>query len=213
MPQFKIVAFTPNAEKLIEEACRCCYQSYSKVTKDSHSALIRSVIRRGHLSVLEHASITVKITGSRVLTHELVRHRLASYSQESQRYVAYGDRHGVKKTKNYSAAIPQTIRGSKYEEKYLKLIDDCFNLYCEMLEEIPAEDARYILPNATESEIYFTVNLRELRHMFELRCSERAALEIRQVFVGLLVLCKEIFPNVFFDFVINHETYSARIER
>lgn len=219
----KIISHTDNAEKLIEEACRVCYNSYDRMNKNSHEELIKKVIAKGHLSVLEHASITFMIVGSRAMTHELVRHRLASFSQESQRYVRYSDVEDKKKNKEFGWVVPPTIAIKGIEEEtqdddarsVLTLYQDAIKraevIYRQLLERgIPAEDARYVLPNATTTTIYMTVNLRELRHIFEVRCNPRAHWEIRENFVTLLRRCKSLFPNVFYDFVL--EEHSAYLD-
>lgn len=205
MEKIKVITFTPNAEKVIEEACRCCYQSFCRASETSHEELIKKVIAKGHFSVLEHASLTVALEGSRVMTHELVRHRLMSPSQESQRYVIYADKGDRKKTKDFKVMIPDSIRKNKdLYDRFTNCVNECYNLYQDMLDAgVPPEDARYILPNATVSQIYITANLREWRHIFEVRCNKRAHWEIRMFMMKVLKFCKENFPNVFYDFELS----------
>jgi thymidylate synthase (FAD) len=159
------------------------------------------VIKKGHHSVLEHALATFRIKGgSRVFTHELVRHRLMSPSQESQRYVEYG------KTKQFEYVVPPTIKNTKFEDRFKKLAEETFSLYQEMVKaDIPKEDSRYILPNATTSEIVISANFRELRHIFEVRCVERAHWEIRKICLEMLRIMKKQAPIVFWDFEIEEE--------
>jgi len=195
--KIEILESTPDPQKLIERAARTCYKSEGKITEDSHKNFIRKLITAGHLSVLEHASVTFRLEGvSRALTHQLVRHRLCSFSQQSQRYVGED---------NFNYIIPEKIRADrealcKYEECMAKIKET----YIELTEKgVPKEDARYVLPNSCLTEIVFTGNFRELRHMLELRGSLKAQWEIREVFIEILRQMKEIAPDCFFDFKID----------
>jgi thymidylate synthase (FAD) len=204
--QVELMAITPNAEDVIEKACRTCYLSFHRYNPPSSTQeLIKKVIRKGHHSVLEHAVATFRIKGgSRVFTHELVRHRVMSPSQESQRYVEYG------KTKQFEYVIPPSINETKFKEKFENLANDCKKIYEEMVKaDIPKEDARYILPNATTSEIVITANFRELRHIFEVRCVERAHWEIRKICLEILRIMKKQAPIVFWDFEIDEKKQVA----
>jgi thymidylate synthase (FAD) len=205
---------TPNAEDLIERACRTCYLSFNRYDPPkSTEELIKKVIQKRHHSVLEHASATFRIKGgSRVFTHELVRHRLMSPSQESQRYVCYADKPGRKKTRDFDFITPPSFVSENYDfvDKYNKQVEQCYQLYEEMLDAgIPPEDARYILPNATTSEIVITSNFRELRHFFWVRTNERAHWEIRQIAIEMLKIMKKEAPIVFRDFVIDEKNMTA----
>ncbi len=200
--EVELMAITPNAEDIIEKACRTCYLSFHRYRPPSSTEeLIKKVIRKGHHSVLEHAVATFRIKGgSRVFTHELVRHRLMSPSQESQRYVEYG------KTKPFEFVVPPTIRNTKFEDKLKGLAHEAYFLYQQMVnKDIPKEDARYILPNATTSEIVISANFRELRHIFEVRCVERAHWEIREACLEMLKIMKQQAPIVFWDFQIDEK--------
>jgi len=198
----ELMAITPNAEDLIERACRTCYLSFHRYKPPSSTEeLIKKVIQKGHHSVLEHATATFRIKGgSRVFTHELVRHRLMSPSQESQRYVEYG------KTKEFEFVVPPNIQSTQFVGKFQQLAGLAFDLYQEMVKaDVPKEDARYILPNATTSEIVISANFRELRHIFEIRCVERAHWEIREICLEMLRIMKKQAPIVFWDFEIDEE--------
>lgn len=198
----ELISITPNAEDVIERACRTCYLSFHRYNPPSSTVeLIKKVIQKGHHSVLEHALATFRIKGgSRVFTHELVRHRLMSPSQESQRYVEYG------KTKPFEFVTPPNIRKTKFESRFKELSNQAFEFYQEMVKaEIPKEDARYILPNATTSEIVISANFRELRHIFEVRCMERAHWEIREICLQMLRIMKKQAPIVFWDFQIDEK--------
>ncbi len=204
--QVELMSITPDAEDVIEKACRTCYLSFHRYDPPkSTEELIKKVIRKGHHSVLEHATATFRIKGgSRVFTHEMVRHRLMSPSQESQRYVEYG------KTKEYEFVIPPTIKNTKFEDRFNKLAQETYSLYQEMVKaDIPKEDSRYILPNATTSEIVISANFRELRHIFEVRCAERAHWEIREICLEMLKIMKKQAPIVFWDFEIDEKSKTA----
>ncbi len=198
----ELMAITPNAEDVIERACRTCYLSFHRYNPPfSAEELIKKVIRKGHHSVLEHGVATFRIKGgSRVFTHEMVRHRLMSPSQESQRYVEYG------RTKPFEFVIPPTIENTEFENKFKELAHQAFELYQKMVKaDIPKEDSRYILPNATTSEIVISANFRELRHIFEVRCTERAHWEIREICLQMLKIMKKQAPIVFWDFEIDEK--------
>ncbi len=205
-PTVTLLAITPSAEKLIEEAGRTCYLSLDRVAEGSEKNFIRGCIRNGHHSILEHAAASFRITGaSRSFTHQLVRHRIASYSQQSQRYV---DEAG------FDYVIPPSILADpraaeeyrafmkKAEETYLKLRDM----------DIRKEDARFVLPNALESEIVFSANFRELRNVFHLRLDKSAQWEIRRVCMQMLVILQKEAPSVFGDFVIDGDGTTAHSE-
>jgi thymidylate synthase (FAD) len=218
----ELMAITPDAEDVIERACRTCYLSFHRYDPPkSTEDLILKIIKKRHHSVLEHASATFRIRGgSRVFTHELVRHRLISPSQESQRYVCYADKPGRKKTKDYEVVVPDTIlqaelpgRVKKADDLYMEAIASCYELYEELLDAgVPPEDARYVLPNATVSEIVITANFRELRHFFCVRTNPRAHWEIRFIALEMLKIMKEKAPIVFGDFQIDEESRSATFE-
>ncbi len=201
-PEVTLMAITPNAEDVIERACRTCYLSFHRYDPPASTEdLIKKVIRKKHHSVLEHALATFRIKGgSRVFTHELVRHRLMSPSQESQRYVQYG------KTRDYDVVVPPTIKGSPYYERYLEMVAEAERFYGEMVAaDIPKEDARYVLPNGTTSEIVISANLREYRHIFTVRCHPRAHWEIRDICLQMLRILKREVPVVFWDYEIDEE--------
>ncbi len=202
VPEVILVAITPDGEDVIERACRTCYLSFHRYDPPaSTDVLIRKVICKGHHSVLEHASATFRIKGaSRVFTHEMVRHRLMSPSQESQRYVHYGSR------KPFEVVLPASVAEAGFAEKYLGMSGECYRLYQEMVDAgVPKEDARYILPGGITSEIVVTANFRELRHIFSIRCTDRAHGEIRKICLDMLRIMKKEAPIVFRDFEIDEE--------
>jgi thymidylate synthase (FAD) len=154
--------------------------------------VLSKIVGMGHHSVVEHAVFTFSAEGvSRALTHQLVRHRIASFSQQSQRYVSL---------KEPTYVIPETIKADPEALKeYTEMMDRIWETYRELSERVPAEDARYVLPNGCTTNITITMNARELLHFFSLRCCERAQWEIRGMADRMLGICKEISPVIFRD--------------
>lgn len=189
----EIVAYTPDAEKTIERAMRICHGGDMAPDGTTNKTFIQGVIKLGHESVIEHASATFKISGvSRSLTHQLVRHRLASYTQESQRYV---------KKLDFDYVTPDSISDKpelceKYDDLMIK-INELYKLFIDA--GIKREDARYMLPNACTTSIWVTMNFRELRSFFKLRCDSHAQAEIRNLAKEMLKLCYDRFPIIFED--------------
>lgn len=197
--QIELLAITPDAEKLIEDAGRTCYLSFDKKTAGSERRFIQGLVKAGHTSVLEHGYVTFRLKGvSRAFTHQLVRHRLCAFSQQSQRYV---------NEKKFTYITPAKIYNNSEAKKiYDKFLEESRNLYVKLQAlNISNEDARYILPNAVCSEIVFSTNFRELRHIFEVRGSKRAQWEIREACIEMLKIMKEKVPSVFADFVIDEK--------
>ncbi|NPA75431.1 MAG: FAD-dependent thymidylate synthase [Euryarchaeota archaeon] len=154
--------------------------------------LIELLKQLGHESVFEHASFTFRVEGiSRVASHQLVRHRLASYTQQSQRYV---------KLKNVRFIMPESIAQSEFEEEYRELMKKAAELYQRMLDGgIRKEDARFVFPQSIETKIVITMNARELRHFFKLRCDRAAQWEIRAMAIEMLKQVYEVAPILFED--------------
>ncbi len=199
----ELIAITPNAEVVIEKAGRTCYCSTPKAQPAGEKNLIHRIIKNGHHSVLEHASATFRITGvSRSFTHQLVRHRLCAFSQRSQRYV---------NEKSFAFVEPESIREKTEAHRlFEEFMADAKNAYCKLQElGIKNEDARFVLPNAVQSEIVLSANFRELRHIFCVRCDRHAQWEIREVALQMLRIMKKEAPSVFGDFVIDEETATA----
>lgn len=190
-----LIRYTQDADSLAALSAKVCYSSGSTHKIDSSREkqvkLLRRVIKSGHHSVLEHASFTYAIEGiSRVATHQLVRHRLASYSQQSQRYT---------KIKRDNFVIPPSIeQNGKAEREYKDFIDKSIELYNRLIEMgIKKEDARFIIPQGVSSNIVVTMNARELLHFFTLRCCVRAQWEIREAAIEMLRLAKGKAPVIF----------------
>ena len=180
--------------QFLERCGRVCYKSENKITNGSSEKFIRNIIKRGHESVLEHFSATFIIICDRGISHEIVRHRIASYSQESTRYCDYakGELTFVKpcfwneQSLSY-CAWKNTMQ--QIEDKYLILRDN----------KSKPEEARSILPNSLKTELVMTANLREWRHFFKLRTSENAHPQMRQIARMMLHVLEEKLPVVFED--------------
>lgn len=193
----KLVRHTPEPERTVAMSARLCYspigaaQLEEKISDEQAAKLVRKLVSMGHLSTLEHVTFTFAIEGvSRVLTHQLVRHRIASYSQQSQRYV---------KEHDFETIMPASIASKpEAKAKFDKLMAEIQAMYDEFIAlDIPAEDARYILPNATETKIVCTFNARSLLNFFSLRCCTRAQWEIRALANEMLRQCREVAPVIF----------------
>ncbi|MEN3053022.1 MAG: FAD-dependent thymidylate synthase [Candidatus Methanosuratincola petrocarbonis] len=192
-----LLSHTPDPERVAAAAARQCYskfsaaKAYSGLSQDDIRRLLRKIIASGHLSVLEHASFTFVIDGiSRACSHQLVRHRIASYSQQSQRYV---------KLDELEFIVPDSIaKDAEAQRIFSKGLEMCREAYRSLLAKgIPAEDVRYILPQASPTKIVVTMNARSLLNFFELRCCLSAQWEIRRVAEEMLTLVKGIAPTIF----------------
>ena len=189
----ELLFITPDSERLIELAGRVAYQSFHRLKEGSEKEFVRMIRRSGHHSVLEHAYATFRISGiSRACSHQLVRHRLCSFTQKSQRYVD---------EKDFSYVIPPSVEENEEAKKlFEEFMESARNTYVRLKElGIKNEDARYLLPNATETEIVLTANFRELRHIISLRKDKSAQWEIRKLAHEMLRLLKEHAPSVFED--------------
>jgi len=193
----ELINYTGEGELTAALAAKLCYSGADigdlrdKVSSEEQKNFIEKIVSIGHHSVLEHVSFTFGIEGvSRALTHQLVRHRVASYSQKSQRYVKHGE--------DFQYVVPESVKG--FEEKYHSLMQEIGEVYDEMVKAgVPAEDARYVLPNACETKIVVTMNARELIHFFNVRCCERAQWEIRYMSDEMLKLAYKVAPSIFQD--------------
>lgn len=190
----ELLALTPNAEEMIESAGRTAYLSFDKKALGTDKKFVEMILRRGHESVIEHAFMSIRITGvSRAMTHQLVRHRLCSYTQQSQRYV---------NEKNFNYIIPERIKNDALALKLFNETLDKIKFSYKTIQSlgIPNEDARFILPNACESQIVVTANLREWRHILELRGSPHAQWEIRKMAVEVYKILNRECPTIVLDF-------------
>jgi thymidylate synthase (FAD) len=217
----ELLSYTPNGEELVASAAKLCYSQsgiediLEKQSKDSVESFIEKLMSIGHESPIEHISYTFGVEGvSRSLTHQLVRHRIASYSQQSQRYV---------KLDQFEYIVPPSIeRNPEAKFKFIEAMaesqrkyDEIFEiLYSEnklsflnagssesdshrMAEKKSIEDARYVFPNACETKIVLTMNARSLLNFFRHRCCNRAQWEIRAMAIEMLKLVKGVAPTLF----------------
>lgn len=182
----------------IEECGRVCYKSEGKITEDSCYSFVRGIVRRGHEAVLEHATLTVRFVCDRGVSHEIVRHRMASYCQESTRYCNYiKDDFGSEITVIQPSYLAEETRAFASwrvaceiaERSYFTLLDwGC-----------TPQEARAVLPNSLKTEVIMTANIREWRHFFKLRTAKAAHPQMRELVIPLLLELKANIPIVFDD--------------
>jgi len=184
--------------KQIELAGRTAYKSEDKITEDSSKDFVGMILKRGHLSVIEHQSVTVRIICDRGVSHEIVRHRLAAYTQESTRYCNY-----AKGKFGNEITVIEPVFWDKDDEKYkvwrsaMKHSEICYNRLIEL--GATPQEARSVLPNSLKTEIVITMNLREWRHFFTMRTSQAAHPQMREIAVPLLSEFKRRIPIIFDD--------------
>ncbi|MGV3615301.1 MAG: FAD-dependent thymidylate synthase [Fimbriimonas sp.] len=192
-----LVSWTPDPETLCAAAARLCYRDISareilqSLTREEIDHLLDVTIRSGHHSVLEHVTFTFAIDGiSRVLSHQLVRHRTGiAFSQQSQRYAGVG---------NAGFVVPKTIEDSpEFGARFVSLMDTCFLLYREMeVSGIPKEDCRFALPQAAMTRLVMTCNLRQLIHMYRTDACLRSQWEIRQLMTSIKQAIRKVSPRL-----------------
>ena len=196
----RLLYHTPEPERAVAAAARLCYapvgaaELMDAMSEDAVRRVLKTIITSGHTSALEHASYTFAVDGvSRAMTHQLVRHRLASYNQQSQRYVTYAH--------EPTFIVPPSVEEQPdTAQAFAAAATAAFDAYRALIDVgVPAEDARYILPNAMETKIVITMNVRELLHFFELRCCKRAQWEIRELALAMLALAEPTAPYIFMD--------------
>ena len=198
-----VILFMQNGEdilKQIETAGRTCYKSEDKITADSAAGFVKRIIKSGHHSVIEHINVSVRFVCDRGISHEIVRHRLAAYSQESTRYANYSkDKFGNEITvikpyfwpENSEEYLVWKQAMQNAEQSYLKLLKNGAR----------PEQARSVLPNSLKTEIVMTCNLREWRHVLKLRCSKASHPQIRELMLPLLDEMRAKLPVLFDDLV------------
>jgi thymidylate synthase (FAD) len=185
--------------KQIELAGRTAYKSEDKITEDSAKDFVGMILKRGHLSVIEHQSVTVRVICDRGVSHEIVRHRLAAYTQESTRYCNYS-----KGKFGNEITVIEPCFWDKDDEKYkvwraaMKHSEICYNRLIEL--GATPQEARSVLPNSLKTEIVMTMNLREWRHFFSMRTSSAAHPQMREIAVPLLKEFQRRIPIIFDDF-------------
>ena len=195
---------TPDPDEIVALGARLCYAQADveslreRVEAKDQAAFVERVMERGHLSVTEHASFTVAVEGvSRALLAQLTRHRIASFSVQSQRYVSMAD--------GFDYVVPPSISalGEDAEAEFARQMDQMHAWYCQWQEKLGGagesanQDARFVLSNAAATRLLVTMNARELLHFFELRCCNRAQWEIREMAWQMLACCREAAPALF----------------
>src|SRR6056297_1138646 len=218
----KLLSHTPEPEKIISAAAKLCYSDISSekimenLNEEKAKKFLNFLMDLGHESPIEHVSFSFSVEGvSRVLTHQLVRHRIASYSQRSQRYVQEGQFHYIVPTEINKIEEARDIfidQMEKDQESYDKLTEVLYKKHLKNYKENNSpkeaeklakkkaiEDARYVLPNSCETKIMVTMNARSLIHFFNLRCCNRAQWEIRNLADEMLKEVKKVAPNLFMN--------------
>ncbi|MDI7247444.1 MAG: FAD-dependent thymidylate synthase [Bacillota bacterium] len=191
-----LVSYTPDPERLVAIAARQCYSPLGAaelaegLSDEKVGDLIRTIIEAGHLSPTEHASFTFAIEGvSRALSHQLVRHRIASYSQQSQRYV---------NEQGFDYVVPPSVAANEQARRlFEEQMERARDAYRALVELVPREDARFVLPNACGTRLVVTMNCRSLYNFFERRLCERAQWEIRDLARAMLERVREVAPRLF----------------
>lgn len=198
-PGFEILTPINGIEilKLIERAGRTCYKSEDKITEESAKEFLAKLIKNGHEAMIEHYNITVKVICDRGVSHEIVRHRLASYAQESTRYCNYSkEKFGEQITFIQPCFWDEYSELYEIWEKQMYWIEQC---YLDLIGHGGAspQEARSVLPNSLKTEIVITMNLREWRHFFKLRTASAAHPQMREIAIPMLEEFKKLIPVVF----------------
>lgn len=201
----KLIAHTPEPDKVVSMAAKLCYSPVgveeigNKITETEVDKFLSMLISLGHESPVEHTSFTFAVEGvSRACSHQIVRHRMASYSQQSQRYV---------KLEQFEYIVPPVIKqDEKAAQIFIESMKNAQEAYNKLVEQLmeggrsekeALEDARYVFPNACETKLVITMNARSLFNFFEHRCCERAQWEIRELAYQMLYECKKVAPILF----------------
>jgi len=206
--QVMLLRYTANPEEIVAQAAKLCYSPASvddlkkQVETQDMANYIKKLTDMRHLSPVEHVTFTFGIEGiSRACSHQIVRHRLASYSQQSQRYVGQHSKKGG----GFNFIVPPSIEKIGKKQWFVEKMQTIQKWYDEMVEmfgttgESAFEDARFLLPNATETKIIITMNARELLHFFRVRCCNRAQWEIRAMAIEMLRQARLVSPHIFKD--------------
>lgn len=201
-PSVEIMNYTPNMEATIEEAIRTCYKSEDKICEGSANKIIRNIMDRHHESTIEHALITVRFVCDRGVTHEGVRHRLSSFSQESTRYCGYdkGKFGNEISVIDIRGGFPNM--GARFDV-WLEAMESAEGYYMKLKEMgATSEEARSVLPNSLKTELVWSANPRSWRHAFQMRVDNSAHPQIAEVMVPLLEEFSGIWPVLFSDIVV-----------
>lgn len=204
-PSFEITNISHSEPlKFIEKIGRTCYKSEDNITETSAEKFVKNIIKNGHEAVIEHVSITVKVICDRGISHEWVRHRVASYAQESTRYCNYSK---DKFEKEITVIEPLFFKNDKY--KYFcwkEACEWCESYYFFLLENgSTPQEARSVLPNSLKTELICTMNLREWRHFLKLRTAKAAHPQIREITIPLLKALQREIPIIFDDIIVEED--------
>lgn len=215
-PSFEILSYTPNMTKLMEKAIRTAYKSEDRIGEGSDAKIINHIKQLKHESTLEHGSITVKFITDRGVTHELVRHRICSFTQESTRYCNYGKGKFGAEITVIEPFFYVLAEGEIDHAKHLKYcawklsMEQAELQYMQLLElGSKPQEARSVLPNSLKTEIVVTCNVREWRKIFELRTANTAHPQIRQIMCPLLEVFRKKWPILFEDMGQTDHTHPA----
>lgn len=192
----KLLVYTPEPEKVVAAAARLCYSPdgadvlFDGLTEERAQRFLQKLVEMGHFSPIEHVSFTFAVEGvSRALSHQMVRHRIASYSQKSQRYVLED---------SFAYIVPPSVAGNEEAlQVFREQMEKIRAAYRELRRLVHHEDARYVLPNACETKFVFTMNARSLHNFFLLRCCNRAQWEIRRLAEAVYLEVKHVAPTLF----------------
>lgn len=191
-----LLAYTPEPEKIVAAAARLCYSPdgadvlLDGLTEKKAEKFLGKLVEMGHFSPIEHVNFTFAVEGvSRTLSHQMVRHRIASYSQKSQRYVGED---------SFEYIMPPTVAENEEAARiFTEQMEKIRGAYQVLRRLVHQEDARYVLPNACETKFVFTMNARSLHNFFKLRCCNRAQWEIQQLAEAIYKEVKKVAPTLF----------------
>lgn len=207
-PYFVIESDVDGAKMLkhIEKAGRTCYKSEDRISGESAENFVRSLIQRGHESVIEHCSVTVRVICDRAVSHEIVRHRIASYSQESTRYCNYAKGKFGNRITFIEPSFwdKNTADGKLKYEEWEKAMEYAEKAYFDLIEKgASPQEARSVLPNSLKTEIVMTLDLRSWRNFFKQRTSAAAHPQMKEIAIPLLEKFKQSIPVIFDDIMPN----------
>lgn len=187
----KLLDYTKNGISLIAQMARSTRKNALQPQHDNDEHFVKQLLKVQHLGILEHINFTFHVSEvSRALTHQLVRHRIASYLQQSNRHAIPGRDDFV---------IPPYIEKTKLKEFFIKEMHNAYDSYRALIDaqNVPIEDARYLIPDGYYTHIGITMNCRELKHFFQLRCDKHAQWEIRDMAKEMLKICYDKYPVIF----------------
>jgi len=194
----EIIQKPQNPLWIVEQSGRTCYKSEDRISDGSAVKFSEMLLNRNHESVFEHVVVSVRFITNRGVTHELVRHRLAAYSQESTRYVKYDDNN-----MEFIKPVWWNDWSKKQQKIWMNSLEESERAYIQLMNSgASAQQAREVLPNSLKTEIVVTANLREWRHIFDLRCSKKAHPQMRQLMIKCCIDFRNIIPVIFEDIVL-----------